>query len=80
MTITTASVRLPGLYMLWAPKIGPVLGTLGLTGPEASNRLLDRHANGESFPGECVQPLQAMVNVQSDGTITGYVHPVERVS
>ncbi len=70
------TIRIPGRYMLWSPKAGPILGTFGLTSAEASNRLMDRVANGEAFPGERVRPMYAVVTVRADGSVGGSVSPL----
>jgi len=71
-------VRIPGQFVLWAPSVGPVLGTAGLSSGEASTRLLDRVANGSAFPGERVVPLKVEITIGHDLYVRGHVVPLAR--
>lgn len=68
-------VRVPRQFMLWAPRVGPIAGCVGLDSAAASRLLLDRAANGTAFPGERVRPLKVHVTIASDGGVTGFVVP-----
>jgi hypothetical protein len=68
-------VRVPRQFMLWAPRVGPIVGCVGLSSGDASLRLMDRVANGAAFPGERVRPLKVHVTIASDGGVTGFVVP-----
>lgn len=68
-------VRVPRLFMLWAPRVGPIAGAVGLDSGHASRLLMDRVANGTAFPGERVRPLKVEVTIASDGGVSGFVVP-----
>jgi hypothetical protein len=66
------TVRLPH-YALFAPGVGWMLGTLGLTKAEAEARLADRIVNGGAFPRERVRRMRVEVTVGPDLDVRGYL-------
>ncbi len=59
--------------MLWAPKVGAIHGTFGLTKAGANRRWRDRRANGEAFPGERPRIMRVQIAVRHDGAVEGYL-------
>lgn len=74
MSAIRIAVTIPRAYMLWAPGVGIVLGTLGLSKGDAQARLSERRADGHAFTGERVRQIRVELRVQdTDGGVIGYV-------
>lgn len=72
------TVTLPDACAIYAPGVGYVVGTLGMTRKAAMSLVSDRRANGEAFVGEYVVAISVRIRIPLDcdprtATVTGYL-------